>query len=105
MSPDEVKQARQTLQCTARELAAALELPAATVSAWERGEQFPTKQYVDRIAALVVGGPSSIPRKAKGSDPLEALRDPEVWELVRKLLVHPKLRQEVTKLAAKYDDP
>ena len=105
MSPDEVKQARVTLRCTARELAAALELPSATISAWERGDAFPTKQYVEKIQAFVAEGPSAIPRKAKGEDPLDALRDPEVWELLRKLLAHPKLRAEVAKIAAKYDDP
>ena len=104
MSPDEVKQARSKLQCTARELAAVLELPPATISAWERGEQFPTKQHVDRIQKLLAEGPKSIPKRAKGADPLDALRDPEVWELIRKLLSHPKLRAEVAKLASKYDD-
>jgi len=105
MSPEEVKQARTTLKCTARELAAALELPASTIAAWERGDEFPTKQYVDRIQALLAAGPTSIPRKAKGADPVDALHDPEVWALIRKLLVHPKLRAEVAKIAAKYDDP
>jgi transcriptional regulator with XRE-family HTH domain len=105
MSPEEIKDARAKLKCTAKELAIALELEPATVMAWERGEMFPTKQYVDKIKGFVEKGPTSIPRKAKGGDPFEGLRDPDMWTLVRKLLAHPKLRAEVQKLADKYDDP
>jgi hypothetical protein len=36
---------------------------------------------------------------------MKQLGDPLLWELVRKLLVHKKLRDEVTKLAAGYPDP
>ncbi|MBX7195875.1 MAG: helix-turn-helix transcriptional regulator [Sandaracinaceae bacterium] len=105
MTPEEIKQARVTLKCTARELSAALDVEPSTVTAWERGELFPTKQYVDKIQAFLAEGPSAIPKKAKGSDPWELLRDPEIWALVRKLLAHPKLRAEVSKLAARYDEP
>ncbi len=104
MTPEEIKQARLSLKCTAKELALALDVEPSTVTAWERGEMFPTKQYVDKIRAFVAGGPSSIPRKAKGADPMQALADPDVWALIRKLLIHPKLRAEVAKHAAKYDD-
>ncbi len=104
MTPDEIKLARAALKCTAKELAAALELEAATVMAWERGDEFPTKKFVDRVRKLVEAGPGAIPRKAKGADPLDALRDPEVWLLIRKLLANPKLRAEVSKLADKYDE-
>jgi transcriptional regulator with XRE-family HTH domain len=105
MTPDDVKKARAALKCTAKELAAALEIEPQTVMAWERGDEFPTKKNVDRIEKLVAAGPTSVPRKAKGADPLEALRDPDVWLLIRKLLAHPKLRAEVTKLADKYEEP
>ena len=105
MTPEAIKQARVTLQCTAKELAAALDLEPATVMAWERGELFPTKQYVERIDGFLAVGPSAIPKKAKGGDAYAQLRDPDVWALVRKLLAHPKLRAEVAKLAAKYDEP
>lgn len=104
MTPEEIKQARLSLKCTAKELAAALDVEPATVMAWERGEMFPTKQYVEKIQAFVAEGPAAVPKKAKGADPLEALRDPDVWALIRKILAHPKLRTEVTKLAAKYED-
>ncbi len=104
MTPDQIKQARMALKCTAKELAGVLGVEPSTVSAWERGEMFPTKQYVDKLQELAAQGPTAVPKKAKGGDPLDALRDPDVWTLIRKLLVHPKLRTEVEKLAAKYDD-
>ncbi|MFI5302462.1 MAG: helix-turn-helix domain-containing protein [Polyangiales bacterium] len=105
MTPEEIKAARVKLKCTAKELAATLDVTPATIGGWERGELFPTKQYVEAIAKLVEQGPTSVPKKAKGADPMDALRDPEVWTLVRKLLAHPKLRAEVSKLADKYDEP
>ena len=105
MTPDELKDARKALGCTAKELAGALGLEQSTVLAWEKLELFPTKQYVDKIAALVAKGPSSIPRKAKGPEPLKVLTDPKLWELWRKLLAHKKLREDATKLAAGYVDP
>ena len=105
MSPDELKALRKELSCTAKELAGALGLEQATVLAWEKGDLFPTKQYIDKMEAFRAKGPSAIPKKAKAADPMKQLGDPAVWELVRKLLVHKKLRDEVTKLAAAYPDP
>ncbi len=74
---------------------------------WERGELFPTKQFVDAMNALRAKGPSAIPRKAKGNapSPMKVLADPAMWELVRKIAAHKKLRDEVVKLAEKYEDP
>jgi transcriptional regulator with XRE-family HTH domain len=105
VSPDELKALRKELSCTAKELAAALGLEQGTVLAWEKGELFPTKQFIDKMEALRAKGPGSIPKKAKGADPVKQLGDPAFWELVRKVLVHKKLRDEVTKLAAAYPDP
>lgn len=107
MSPDELKALRKELSCTAKELAAALDLEQATVLGWERGELFPTKQFIDAMNALRAKGPSAIPRKAKGNAPsaMKVLADPTTWELVRKIAVHKKLRDEVVKLAEKYEDP
>ena len=104
MTPEEIKKARLELRCTAKELALALEVEPSTVMAWERGEMFPTRQYVEKLQEFVTSGPAAIPKKAKGADPLDALRDPEVWALIRKLVTHPKLRTEVQKLADKYED-
>lgn len=105
MTPDEIKALRKELACTAKELAAALGIEQATVLAWEKAELFPTKAYVDQMNALRAKGPSAIPRKAKGGDPMKALADAQVWELLRKIAAHKKLRDEVAKLAEKYPDP
>ena len=105
MTPDEIRALRKELSCTAKELAGALALEQQTVLAWEKGELFPTKHFIDEMEALRAKGPSAIPRKAKTSDPMQALADPQVWELIRKIAVHKKLRDEVAKLAASYSDP
>lgn len=105
MTPEEIKAVRKDLSCTAKELALALDLEQATVLAWEKGDLFPTKHYIDKMNALRAKGPGAIPRKAKGANPVQAMTDPHVWELFRKLLGNKKLRDEVTKLAEKYPDP
>jgi len=105
MTPEEIKAVRKELACTAKELALALDLEQSTILAWEKGELFPTKQYIDKMAALRARGPGAIPRKAKGQNPVAAMTDPKVWELFRKLLANKKLRDEVAKLAEKYPDP
>ena len=105
MSPEEIKALRKELSCTAKELAGALGLEQATVLAWEKGDLFPTKPFIDKMELLRAKGPGAIPKKAKGGDPMKQLGDPALWELVRKLLVHKKLRDEVVKLAASYPDP
>ena len=105
MTPDEIKAVRRELSCTAKELALALELDQATVLAWEKGELFPTKQYIDAMGTLRAKGPGAIPRKSRGEDPVKALADPALWQLIRKLAAHKKLRDAATKLAAAYPDP
>ena len=104
MSPDDLKALRKELSCTAKELAHALDLEQGTVLAWEKGELFPTKAYIDRMVALRKN-PGAIPRKAKGPDAMKVLADPSFWELVRKLAAHKKLRDEAIKLAHAYTDP
>jgi transcriptional regulator with XRE-family HTH domain len=105
VTPDELKALRKDLGCTAKELAAVLELDQATVLAWERGDLFPTRRYIDVMTALLAKGPGAVPKKAKAGDPMKALGDPLLWELVRKLAVHKKLRDDTAKLAAAYPDP
>ena len=105
MSPDDLKALRKELACTAKELAAALELEQAQVLSWEKGETFPTKKNVDRMEKLRAAGPSAIPRKSKGESPVRALADPNVWLLLRKIAAHKKLRDDVLKLSAAYADP
>ena len=105
MTPEEIKAVRKDLSCTAKELALALDLEQATVLAWEKGDLFPTKQYIDKMLALRTKGPGAVPRKSKGADPIKVMTDPVFWEIVRKLAAHKKLRDEVTKLSAGYPDP
>jgi transcriptional regulator with XRE-family HTH domain len=107
MTPDELKALRKELTCTAKELAAALGVDQATVMAWEKAELFPTKAYIERMAALRARGPAAIPRKGRGAavDPMKSLADPVVWELLRKIAAHKKLRDDVAKLAQQYADP
>ncbi len=105
VTPEEIKALRKDLSCTAKELASALGLEQVTVLAWEKGDLFPTKAFVDKMAALLARGPAAIPKKAKGADPMKVLADPALWELMRKLVANKKLRDEVVKLAAAYPDP
>ncbi len=106
MTPDEIKALRKELACTARELAVSIGVDQATVLAWEKAALFPTKAYVDRMGELRQKGPGAIVRIAKGAvDPARALADPLVWQLLRKIAVHKKLRDEVAKLAEQYPDP
>jgi transcriptional regulator with XRE-family HTH domain len=105
VTPDALKALRKELGCTAKELALALGLEQATVLAWERGELFPTKNYVDAMETLREKGAGAIPKRSKGGDPVKTLADPLFWELVRKLAAHKPLRDEAAKLAAGYPDP
>lgn len=105
MTIDEIKALRKELACTAKELAQALGVEQATVLAWEKGDLFPTKPLIDKMEALRARGPAAIPKKAKGADPVKVLADPALWEVVRKLVAHKRLRDEVVKLAAAYPDP
>jgi transcriptional regulator with XRE-family HTH domain len=105
VSPDEIKALRKDLSCTAKELAQALGIEQNTVLAWEKGDLFPTKAFVDKMASLRARGPAAIPKKAKGAEPMKVLADPVLWELMRKLVANKKLRDEVVKLAAAYPDP
>ena len=106
MTGDDVKELRKELGCTAKELAAALGVDQATVLGWEKASLFPTKVYVDQMNALRAKGAGAVPRKAKaGADPMKGLADPQVWELLRKIAAHKKLRDDVIKLAEKYPDP
>ena len=110
MHADELRALRKELGCTARELAETLGVEADTVVAWERGEAFPTKRFVEALRELAAKGPEAVRRRpklraARAKTPLELLADPELWRLVRKLLVHTELRQRALDLASTYADP
>ncbi|MFO0617722.1 MAG: helix-turn-helix transcriptional regulator [Polyangiaceae bacterium] len=105
MTPEELKSLRAELKCSTRELALAIDVDQATILSWERGETFPTKQFVDRLEAARARGAKAIPRKAKPTaplDPLELLGDPEIWSVIRKLLANADFRREVLALAKRF---
>jgi transcriptional regulator with XRE-family HTH domain len=110
VSPEELKQLRKELGCTAKELALTLAIDPKELAAWEAGELFPTKRYVSELEALRKKGPSAILRQPKGKNAsakvgMARLADPKLWELMRKLAEHPALFDQVLKLAEGYADP
>jgi transcriptional regulator with XRE-family HTH domain len=108
VAPDEIQKLRKDLSCSAHELARALGVHANTVLAWENGELFPTKRHVDQMRAIRDQGPDAIARTPRGKQTkrgVERLDDPKLWEVLRKLLEHPALFDQVAKLADAYEDP
>ncbi len=109
MTPDDLKALRAELKCSTRELALAIDVDQATILSWERGETFPTKQFVARLEAARARGAKAIPRKSRAAvtktDPLELLGDPEVWGLIRKLIANADFRREAFELAKRFDAP
>ena len=110
MSPEDLKQLRKELACTAKELATTLGIEPKEMAAWEAGELFPTKRHVGELEALRKKGPSSILRTPKGKAAaakvgMARLADAKLWELVRKLAEHPQLFDQVSKLAEAFPDP
>lgn len=110
MSPDELRQLREELHCTARELAATLGIDSGEVAAWEQGERFPTKNIVLALTKLRSLGSVAVTRKPKrrGPSPLKGaarLADPVFWQLVRKIVEHPELFDKVRQIADTFPDP
>ena len=109
MQPEEIQKLRKDLACTARELAATLGVDPKEVAAWESGELFPTKRHVQALGALREKGKGAVVRAPKGKSGAKTgsarLSDPAFWRVVRKLVDHPALFDDVAKLAEKYPDP
>lgn len=109
MSPDDIKKLRRELRCSPRELADSLAVDFDTVVAWEHEQLFPTKQYIDKMEELRAKGPEAVARNRRRATalatPMQALADPELWRLFRKLLAHEELRKAALELAERYDDP
>ncbi len=109
MSPEEIQKLRKDLKCSAHELSRALGVDANTVLAWESGELFPTKRHVEQLRKIGEQGPDAIVRTPRGKAPpkqgVMRLDDPKLWEILRKLLEHPALFDQVAKLADGYEDP
>lgn len=106
MTPDDVKQLRKELGCTARDLATTLGIEQKEVLAWEAGELFPTKHFVDQMNALRAKGPAFVLKTSKGKavTPTDRVSDPAFWVIVKKLLLYPALYEQVSKLAASYGE-
>ena len=109
LSPDDIKQLRKDLKVTARDLAQALDVEQKEVVAWEAGERFPTKRYGEAMQKLKAKGAAAFPRTPKAKPGakvgVQRLNDPKLWEIVRKLLEHPALFDQVAELSARYADP
>jgi transcriptional regulator with XRE-family HTH domain len=106
---EEIQKLRKELSCTARELAATLGVEPREVSAWEAGELFPTKRHVTAMEGLRAKGPTAITRAPRGKAAAKTgqarLADPVLWRVVRKLVEHPTLFEQVVKLSESYGDP
>ena len=106
MTADDIKALRKELGCTARDLATTLGIEQKEVLAWEAGELFPTKRYVGQMRALSEKGPSAVLKTAKGKAvaATDRVSDPAFWAIVKKLLLHPALYDQVAKLADAFDE-
>lgn len=106
MSPEQLKQLRKELGCTARDLATTLGIEQKEVLAWEAGELFPTKRFVEQMRVLREKGPSAVLKSAKGKAvaPTDRVSDPAFWAVVKKLLLYPALFDQVAKLAEAYGE-
>lgn len=109
MSPEEIKALEKELRCSTGELARALKVEPKLVVQWETGELFPTKRHVEAMQELRRRGPEAIVRaprgKARPVSGMARLADAKLWEIVRKLIAHPALFEQVEKLAEAHPDP
>jgi transcriptional regulator with XRE-family HTH domain len=109
VQPEDIQKLRKELSCTARELAATLGVDPKEVTAWEAGELFPTKRYVTQMEQLRQKGPTAVTRAPRGKAAAKTgqarLADPALWRVVRKLVEHPALFDQVVKLSESYADP
>lgn len=112
MTPDELKRLRTQLGYSTRELAKAIGVEQSEVLSWERGETFPTKKWVDRMASLPPtpekprrAAPPPTKSSAQPTIDPALLTDPLIWSLIRKLLIHDELRARALLLAAEFPDP
>jgi transcriptional regulator with XRE-family HTH domain len=106
VTPEDIKQLRKELGCTARDLATTLGIQQAEVLSWEAGELFPTKRFVAQMNDLRQKGPSAVLKAARGKavSPPDRLSDPAFWAIVKKLVLHPAFYDQVSKLAEQYND-
>jgi len=103
----EIRALRQRLKLTMAQLGAHLGVSGSTVTAWEHGDQFPTKAHVDKLRALEKDGAIREKPAKRDEAALAApfLADPAFAALLRKLLFHPELRHKALELSSSYRDP
>jgi transcriptional regulator with XRE-family HTH domain len=103
VNADDIKALRKELGLTQRALAEALGLEVSLVREWETGERFATKAHCEAMEKLRANPP---PKKSKhAKTPMQALADPALWALIRKLITYPQLRAQCETLAAAHEDP
>jgi len=101
MTPDEIRQLCQMLECTSRELAATLGIGPSVVRGWQQGETFPTKRLIARMQELRELGPSAVVRTRRGrraATDSDVLQDPRLWHVVQQIVEHPDLLDQVVEL-------
>ena len=105
MTPEEIRQLCQSLECTSRDLATTLGIDPALVRAWQQGERFPTKRLIERMRELGERGPSAVIRTRHGRRAAAAsdvLRDPRLWHVVQQIVEHPDLLDRVAEVVESY---
>lgn len=107
MEAGEIRALRVRLKLTMAQLGEKVGVSQSTITAWESGERFPTKEHADKLRALDEGAGSTVKRPPLDEAALWApfLASPEFATLLRKLLFHPELRRKAQELAATYRDP
>lgn len=81
MTPDQIKQLRQHLKLTQRDLADRLHVDATAISHWERGKHTPSGAALDALKAIAMQAgllPAPIRREYRAADaqPLQVIDDP-----------------------------
>jgi transcriptional regulator with XRE-family HTH domain len=112
MTPEEIRQLCQALECTSRELAATLEIDPVLVRAWQQGDRFPTKRLIERMRKLRELGPSAVVRTHRGrraATTSGVLQDPRLWDVLQQIVEHPELLDRVVELVerqrCRHDEP
>ena len=107
MEAGEIRALRVRLKLTMAQLGEKVGVSQSTITAWESGEKFATKEHVDKLRALDEGSESTAKKPPLDEAAVWApfLASPEFAALLRKLLFHPELRRKALALAATYRDP